>query len=339
MRAFKHIVPILLIAILLPIVSPTALSAVPSNKTAVVEADKEAAKARDYLLSQYKNGASDWGLIALSAQTGNKDSQRIADLKKNWMNKTISQLKSKSDLPRVTTDYARLALAVAAANGNPRNCGGIDLVQNLIDSQTPSGKFADLVDGTGEELVNAHIWAIIVLYSCGEEVPQPEMARRWLIDHQNRDGGFGFKASSNVSDVDITAQALLALNCLGDTSSSPVVRRGLAYLKKRQAASAGFAGWGGENCESSASVLQTLIAFRIDPLAAQWTVKSKNMLGFMKSCQLDNGAFGHLAGGTANVMATEHALLALSEYRDGVTIYQKLHKSRLQKSSKPRVKG
>ncbi|MGE5405514.1 MAG: hypothetical protein ACM3PP_11320, partial [Candidatus Saccharibacteria bacterium] len=242
MKVLKPVVFLLLTVMALSIIPVDAWSAVPDGKSPNAEAGKEAVKARDYLLKQYKADVSDWGMIALSAQAEGTDDQQLIALKRNWLNKTAKQIQSKSGTPSITTDYARLTLAVTATGGDPHSCGGIDLVQKLINSQTASGKFADSVNGTGEELVNAHIWAIIALYSCGSEVPHPEMARRWLINHQHRDGGFGFRASSAVSDVDITAQALLTLYCLGDSATSPVVRRGLSYLKKHMTGTGGFTG-------------------------------------------------------------------------------------------------
>jgi len=41
----------------------------------------------------------------------------------------------------------------------------------------------------------------------------------------------------------------------------------------------GFGGWGSESPDSTAAVIETLIALNIDPLANEWIKNGKNMVG------------------------------------------------------------
>lgn len=291
-------------------------SAVPAAST-VQGLNESVSKAADYLAAGYGKGQmpSEWGMIALQAsgRLGARDRQMfLQELKLRARRITVGS--------GATTDYARLALAVTALGGDPANHGGINLVESLISSRTASGKFADTVNGKGEELINAHIWAIIALHNSGKDIPRPEAARRWLLKNQNRDGGFGYRRGSP-SDVDMTAQALIALACLDESPRSVVVRRAVAYIQKQQAANGGFKGWGGENCESTASVLQALTAWGLDPLARGWQKNGRTMISYLIQCQQRDGGFSHRLGENSNQIATEQALLALSDYKRGVCFY------------------
>jgi len=278
--------------------------------------DQPAAKAAQYLQGRYEKGqASEWGMIALASAGILKDSER-----KKYLTLLESRARSAAAGSRAATDYARLALAIAALGGDPANHGGVNLIEPLIAGQSASGKFADTIDGRGEELVNAHIWAIIALHSSGHDIPRPEAARRWLIKNQNRDGGFGYRRGAP-SDADITAQALTALACLDESPRSIAVRRAFQYLQRQQTASGGFKGWGGENCESTAAVVQALTAWNMDPESKSWTKKGSTMISYLLKCQQADGGFSHRLKEKSDLIASEQALMALADYRRGRCFY------------------
>lgn len=170
-----------------------------------------------------------------------------------------------------STDYQRTLLGAVAAGKNPDGYGGKYLLRDILASQTVTGKFADTIDGTGENLVNAHVWGIISLYAAGEEIPRAEQALQWLVNHQNNDGGFSIDSRLAFSDVDMTAMAIIAMACLGKDKSFPPVEKALAYLREQQNADGTFGAWGTASAESCAQVVQSLVILGIDPTGDEWT--------------------------------------------------------------------
>ena len=87
------------------------------------------------------------------------------------------------------------------------------------------------------------------------------LAERWMLDFQNRDGGWGafdrdndaeflchvpfadHNAMIDPSTPDLTARVLEALGTLGLRVGDPAVDRGLAYLRSSQEADQDFAAW------------------------------------------------------------------------------------------------
>ncbi|WP_432408115.1 prenyltransferase/squalene oxidase repeat-containing protein [Wukongibacter sp. M2B1] len=207
---------------------------------------------------------------------------------------------------RVTTDYEAYVMG-ALAQGNDIS-KEIEVIKN---SQLSNGKFADFVDGTGEDLINAHIWGIISLYSAGEEEFDKAKALEWLKKNQNEDGGFSIYTGDLESDLDITAMALVAYKALGLSKESEEVKRGLSFINE----SIGMR----ENCESIAWNIMSKISVGVEI--------DKELYDKLLEYKLDDNSFKHVKSMTkGNYMATWHGLLALSDYNNKVSIFDKLHK-------------
>jgi len=240
------------------------------------------------------------------------------------------------ELPRLapggaTTDYALAVLAILAAGGDPRRWGReeTDLVGRLRDAQRPGGKFGDTVDGRGEELVNAHIWAAIALAAAGDGPADPEGAREWLLGRQLPDGGWAYAVGLTRSDPDLTGMALLALRALGVPASHRAVERAVTYLRRTQLPDGGFAGWGADpNAESAAMALMGLVAAGRNPLAGGWP--GPDPLKALLAYRLEGGAFAHVADGPADPIATRQALLALADCYYGTPFFTRLAADRWQ---------
>lgn len=270
------------------------------------------------------NGIMDWPAVALASAGENITGSRWSHQGRNGVSWRQDELRKSKGFPGdVTTDIARTTLAVCANGLNPRSFAGYNLVAMIKASQAKNGKFQDTVKG-GTKLVNAHIWSIIALHAAGEKIPQANLARRWLISQQNPDGGFSYSVSNSQSDVDITANTLVALACLGEPNSSPVVRKGLNYLQKQQLKTGDFSSWGIANAESTAAVLQALVALKLDPCAPGWCKNQQNMIEALLEYQLQDGSFSHQQGGSSDLIATQQALLALADYQRGTTFFQHL---------------
>ncbi|MBC7104542.1 MAG: S-layer homology domain-containing protein [Firmicutes bacterium] len=232
-----------------------------------------------------------------------------------------------------TTDYALAVLAILAAGGDPRRWGQkeTDLVGRLRDAQRPDGKFGDTADGRGEELVNAHVWAVIALAAAGEGPVDPEGALEWLMERQLPDGGWAYAVGLTRSDPDMTGMALLALRALGVPASHRAVQRAVECLRRMQLPDGGFAGWGVDaNAESTAMALVGLVAAGKNPLAGGWP--GPDPLKALFAYRLEGGAFAHVADGPPDPMATRQALLALADCYYGTPFFARLTMDRWRNS-------
>ncbi|MCR4432086.1 MAG: S-layer homology domain-containing protein [Tepidanaerobacteraceae bacterium] len=245
------------------------------------------------------------------------------------------------------TDFQRTIIGVCAAGKDPRNFGGINLVETVKNTMLPSGHFADSVadnktgEPVGEDLVNAHIFGIIALHCAGEPIPNRDKCLQWLENQQHKDGGFTWDvkyfddpADYDLvdSDVDMTAAALMAFAILGEDESNPHVARALQFLKEKQLDNGGFYSWGTENPESCAWVIQALTLLGQDPMGPEWTKPSGgNPVSAMLRFQLPDGSFSHVLSEEDNLpvydngISTYEALYAMADAYNKKAAYDVLH--------------
>jgi hypothetical protein len=262
---------------------------------------------------------SPWSYVALAAAGQNLEGTRVGQSCEQQLNTA-----------RATADYCLLVLTLISAGENPSGYRGQNLVRKIQAAQLGNGKFADNIDGSGEGengeqvLINAHIWAILALYAAGAEIPDRVKAAQWLIGQQHADGGFNWYIAEKTPDVDSTGMALMALGALGERADSPAVQKAVAYLKSVQEYNGGFTSWGYANPESCNMVIEGLTAVGIDPAGADMSKPGGNPVTAMLSFQLPDGSFEHIAGTGSNEMATQQALMALSDIYYGKTLYVRL---------------
>jgi len=224
-----------------------------------------------------------------------------------------------------TNNYSVLTMLLISIKGDPYNCGGKNLVQILQNAQLTSGKFADSITNGGEELVSAHAWAVIALACAGAKPREPEKAIQWLAARQHSDGSFNWSAADlAASDVDSTGMALTALGALGLKKDSPVVEKAVNYLSSVQKENGGFESWGIMNSESCSAVIQGLIAVGVDPGAGEFKKPGGNSVAALLKYQLPGGCFEHVKGGGEDEMATQQALIALSDVYSGKSFVERL---------------
>jgi len=223
-----------------------------------------------------------------------------------------------------TTDYDSLLLGVIAAGQNPRSFGRVDLLSCLLASERPNGKFADRVSGGGEDLVNAQLWSIIALHAAGQSIPNADEALTWLTAHQHQDGSFNWSVSAMDPDIDTTAMALLAYHALGQDGTNPAVQRAFQFLQHVEQQSGAFGDAGQASAESTAVVVETLVASGMDPTSSPWQKAQGNPVQALLSFRTKDGSFSHVSGGTGNIMATVQAVTALGDYGKGQSIYDGL---------------
>ena len=252
---------------------------------------------------------NEWAVIGIAAAGENPVGpawQRNGKSHLDFLAEYLRDQNKKDEYFRALTDYARVTLAVAAAayydeawRAKLRDFAGINLVQVLKESQNP----ADGHFGKDQEskLVNAHVWTILALKAAGQEIPNAEKAKSWLLNAQNSDGGWGYTTDTSdqwggyLSDSNDTADAVRALIALGETDKGKgtPLRRALDFLRGCQADDGGFVWsplWGGAgDASSDARVILALRAAGEDPLT--WVVNGENPVRHLLSLQTPAGFF------------------------------------------------
>lgn len=210
-----------------------------------------------------------------------------------------------------TVDYARMLLALTAAN-EEIVYNGENLLNKIISFQKSNGEFYQ----SGEKgMINTHIWSILAIASTGNEIPNKEKAKQWLISNQNEDGGFGWLVGVE-SDSDDTAAAIQALILFGEDPDSLVIKKAFEFIKNCQQSDGGFSAgkWIGtdSNSASDSWVLQALAAIRKNPISDIWSIKGKNALTHLLSLQNENGSFDWKKGiSSSPVQMTAYSIMAL----------------------------
>ncbi len=201
-----------------------------------------------------------------------------------------------------TTDYARYIIGDRTL--------GLDVTawsEKLKGAQLENGKFADQVDGTGTDLINAHIWSVLGLYMAYEDDYDKDAALSWLRANQNFDGSFGVFASDvdlYPGSPDMTAMAICAYKALGLDQEAPEISLAFSYLDSRISDL--------ETSKSGASaeaIAWVLMAKRFVGLS----ISDAELQGFEDYALSDN-TYSHFKNGRrTSPMTTYHVLLAAGD--------------------------
>ncbi|MCB8817453.1 cell wall-binding repeat-containing protein [Desulfosporosinus shakirovi] len=212
---------------------------------------------------------------------------------------------------RKVTDLARISLAVGAAQGNPRDYGGKDLIAEIYNYPN--------IEAQG---INGPIFALITLDSGGYELPETAKWTRGklldiILNKQLADGGYSLDGIGN-GDVDITAMVIQALSPYykaGMPEATDVVDKAVAYLAQVQESDGGFKSWGEKNSESVCQTIIALCSMGIDIDTDTRFIKNSNsLLNDLLKFKADDGGFKHTLEGSTNSIASEQALIALAAY-------------------------
>ncbi len=222
-------------------------------------------------------------------------------------------------ISRKVTDLERIALAIGAAQGDPRNFAGKDLIAEIYNFPN--------IQAQG---LNGPIFALIALDSGNYVVPAEakwsrEDLLKIILSKQLPDGGFNLRSTGS-SDPDITAMALQALAPYyreGRAEVRTVVDEALATLSKLQDQDGHYISWGDVNSESTAQVIIALCSLGIDPDTDTLFIKNgRTLLGNLLQFRAEDGGFKHVLDQGTDAMASEQALIALASYvrfKDGKT--------------------
>lgn len=280
-------------------------------------------------------GLTCWVVMALNAAGGNVEGSDWAQSGNN----PIDYLNNCEGSLEETIDYARLLLALSASGKGAIYDGG-NLAEKIASFQQSNGQFGQ-VDQNEQGMINTHMWSILSLVSAEYEIPHKENAKKWLINKQNEDGGFGWLEGLE-SDVDDTAVAIQTLILLGeDSATSTAIKNALSYIKDYQEKSGGFSAgeWMGNNSNSASDawVLQALWAAGENPVSDKWSVNGKNAVTHLLGLQSNDGYFYWKPEvDSSKVQMTAYAILALAQKPHPVNIdYEKINSLKVAFSDLP----
>ncbi len=209
------------------------------------------------------------------------------------------------------TEYSRVILALSSIGKDARDVAGYDLTKALGD-----------YDQTVWQGVNGPIWALLALDCRNYPMPQNPQAktqatRQMYVDYilscQLPGGGWNL-TKTGTADPDLTAMALQALAKYQDqTNVKQAVSQALTCLSRLQNPDGTFSSEGVANGESCAQVMIALGELGISLEDARFVKNGRTLLDGLLTFYRPGQGFVHAAaGGGANQMACEQALMALA---------------------------
>jgi hypothetical protein len=198
----------------------------------------------------------------------------------------------------------KLALGLVAADG----CWPLGAVTPMDYYSPTSGAF-----GPG---ASSQAFAMLGTNALSQTVPQA--AVQYLKDLSEADGGWAWLPGlGEESDTNSTALAVQALIANGEPLTASAVISGLNFLKSAQNPDGGFTYdpdsiYGADSdTNSTAYVVQAILAAGQDPLTGTWVISSTNPISYLLSMQLPDGSFEWQSGFGSNLLATQQAIPAL----------------------------
>ena len=228
-------------------------------------------------------------------------------------NTPLTYLEANASSAASAGDLSNLILAAIAAGENPRNFGGVDSVAKLESLIDAGGR----IGGEADTFIS-HTLAVLALASA--ERPIPAAAIETLKNAQQDNGSWAWDGTAETAgDTNTTAFAVQALVAAGEDPAGDAVGNALAYYKGIQNEDGG---WPYQNpseygtatdANSTAVIIQAIIAGGQDPSGADWTVGESTPVTALEALQNESGAFAWQAAvPDDNLLATVQALPALA---------------------------
>ena len=224
-----------------------------------------------------------------------------------------SQVVTQTDTITETGTTARTLLSAVAADEDPQDFGGVNLVATLTitDYNSTTGQYG--LEGD----VPVQALSMMAVRAAGQTVPVA--ATNLLKSWQDAGGGWGYAYPCTgwcSPDVDNTALAIQALIAAGEPVTSTSIVNALNFMGSQQGDDGGFQSWGTSNANSTAWGTQALIAALEDPQGANWSQDSKTPWYYLLQLQDDIGRFQYSSpppGWAADlVLTTVQAVPALA---------------------------
>ena|GEM_PF-548052 len=180
---------------------------------------------------------------------------------------------------------AKLVLALHVSGDDPRDVGGLDLVNTIeLGLNGETGWYGESFYG--------HLLAVLALAS--QEVTVPDIAIDAIVSAQTPEGSWGFNGDAipDTGDSNSTAIAVQALVAVGGDQEA--IGRGLEYLRSLQNAESGTIAYDsflvddpGGDTNSTALTIQAFIAAGVDPSTLEHGDPVTGLLAY----QNESGAF------------------------------------------------
>jgi hypothetical protein len=229
-------------------------------------------------------------------------------------NTPLTYLAANASSASTAGDLAKLIFSVVAAGENPRSLGGVDSVARLEGMIGADGWI-----GGDADTFFTHMLAVVALESVLR--PVPAAAVDLIASAQQDDGSWAWDGSAETAgDTNTTAVAVEALIASGGQAQDQTIAKALAYLKGLQNDDGGWpyqnpSAYGTDtDANSTAVVIQAIVAAGQDPAGAAWTMASGSTpVSALEALQNESGAFAWQAvAPDDNLLATVQALPALA---------------------------
>jgi energy-coupling factor transport system substrate-specific component len=197
---------------------------------------------------------SGWAAFALDA-AGSRDPEVVAAFVRDerYLAATaVRQERGAGDIER--TALAAELIPFARRGFDVTDFGGLHLVSKLRHLLRPDGSVA--------EQTNLTAFWILAARPAGIRVGRRTIT--WVVEQQDRDGGFNYATSGGQSDIDDTGAVLEALAGSGETHT---IRRAVRYIHEHQNRDGGFGMQPGDpsNAQSTSFAISGLIAVAAPP--------------------------------------------------------------------------
>lgn len=207
---------------------------------------------------------------------------------------------------RKRTENARAVIALAALGKSPYSVGGADILSPLEEVRAASSQG-----------LNGAVFALLALDAAKAVSSSREVYIAAILAAQGADGGFAVTGGAE-ADVDLTAMALAALAPYRARSAvKTAVGRGLAFLEDAWNETGGYG-----SAECTAQIVIALVSLGISPDDSRFVHDGKSLSDELAAYAVSGGGYRHLKSDkTADLMASEQALLALTALANGRSPY------------------
>ncbi len=157
-------------------------------------------------------------------------------------------------------------------------------------------------------------WAMLGAAALSETIPADAVTA--LAGKALLSGGWEWQSTFG-ADTNTTALAIQALVAAGQPTSTATIQNGLTFLATAQNDDGGFTYDPASifstdsDADSTAYVVQALVAAGEDPTAARWTQGGNTPIDYLLARQLPDGSLEWQAGTGTNQLATQQAIPAL----------------------------
>jgi hypothetical protein len=185
----------------------------------------------------------------------------------------------------------KLALAVTAAGENPRNFGGVDILQVIGEAPIyNSGGYGVITNTWHQALPMLALAAAPITNTTNitdiTDTIVPSSAISNLLSLQQEGGGWPYDTQWSAPTVDSTSLAMQALLAAGVPADHDAIQQAVAYLKDAQDDQGGW-----QNANSTAYAIQALTAAGEDITSMGWTRGGHDPLSALAAYQKIDGPF------------------------------------------------